>query len=180
MAKEDMRRTCPTCGAKALLVWLDGQWVRLRDAAARVGLAHQAVYSRLRRGVPLKDALRPDWVGNAPRVYTYRGEAHTLPEWARRSGIPYQTLYGAIKRGATLAGVLENPPSRCGVKYELDGVEKTVPQWAEEYGLGETTVRRRMAQGLSLREALTQPVRGRPAPQRPVKTKINPARMKWR
>lgn len=33
------------------------------------------------------------------RVFTFRGETHTVAEWSRISGIPYQTLYQRIYRG---------------------------------------------------------------------------------
>lgn len=103
------------------------------------------------------------------RFIEYKGQRHTVAEWANITGITAETIRGRLNRGWTGEKALtedvgvwrggENPKRNRIV--EIDGVRHSIAEWAKIKGMREDTLQRRLKIGWSVRDALERKVRRR-------------------
>jgi hypothetical protein len=103
------------------------------------------------------------------------GREQTLTQWSKEYGIPVTTLKNRIYRAGMTVETALKAENHKGVKYDgsprkqsprkdnviLDafGKSQTLTQWSQETGLKASTIRRRMAEGMPVKLALTAPRR---------------------
>lgn len=89
--------------------------------------------------------------------FEYRGEIHSITEWARILGINAATLHSRIRKsGMTFAEAAEyvKPECKWAGKFECNGVSKTLTQWSREIGIPRDTIIYRLKRGIPIEEAL--------------------------
>lgn len=127
--------------------------VLLMDLAAAHGVSTKTLQNRLKRGVPLEDAVRPDF-SDREKLVPYMGGLATYRELAALSGIPYRTIYQRMNvSGLTVEQALAMPYEKRG-KIVFDGVEATLKSHCEARGLKYGTIWARLNTGWSLEDAL--------------------------
>ncbi len=90
---------------------------------------------------------------------TYKGETHTLKDWADKLNIPRTTLSARIKTYKWgVEKSFTTPVNLIGFKYQ----GKTIPQWAKLLGISVNTLNNRyFGYGWSVERTINTPVRKR-------------------
>lgn len=96
---------------------------------------------------------------------TINGETKSISEWCEIYNMPHQVVLSRIrcmKWDALKA--LTTPVTHFderGALIEINGMQKSIKAWCEEYGILRTTVYGRMRKGMSAKDAITTPIRGK-------------------
>lgn len=96
---------------------------------------------------------------NSKQVFEYKGEMHTLKEWAELLNIDYNTLYMRLYRyKITFAEAVEfvrvwNPDKIMTIT--ANGETLTVREWAERLGVKPKTIYARIQRGYTPEQAVT-------------------------
>ena len=96
---------------------------------------------------------------------TINGETKPISEWCEIYKMPHQVVLSRIrcmKWDALKA--LTTPVTHFderGTLIDINGTQKTIKAWCEEYGILRTTVYGRMRKGMSAKDAITTPVKGK-------------------
>jgi hypothetical protein len=100
------------------------------------------------------------------RFLTYKGKTKHILDWSMELGVSHALITGRLKRGLTVEQAFELPKNefryggdwqrhrKATVWLEMDGRRQPRSYWAKEYGVSPTTITRRMARGMTLKEAL--------------------------
>jgi len=92
----------------------------------------------------------------------YKGERKTVSEWARTIGIDVSALKGRIYGGWPVEKAIETPSyigNRLhGTAIEYLGQTKSVAAWARQFGVPSLRIRRRLASGMSIHDAIHTPL----------------------
>jgi len=116
---------------------------------------------RLQRGVPFVQALTDPLPIKFNRPIDAFGESKTIMEWSRdpRCEVDVINLRQRLRHGFTLEEALRQECRKEPlVRYEALGESKTLSDWAKDprCQVKDTELRRRIAQGIPLEQALTQ------------------------
>ena len=102
------------------------------------------------------------------RALTVDGTTRPLVEWAAIRGLKPSTIRERLRRGWTAKEALSVPPIPRGRPteryresrrtYECFGVRRSFGEWAAFAGLLPVTLRKRLERGMSLAEAIAEPL----------------------
>ena len=67
-------------------------------------------------------------------ILTYKGETHTISEWAEKLGIKTSSLITRVHLGWSVERIL-GEPIKSEMLLEYHGVKKTIKEWAKEMGV---------------------------------------------
>lgn len=92
--------------------------------------------------------------------YTYKGETHTLSEWADIYKINKDTFYTRWSKGKRGIKLFEPTKSKKENRepIEYNGKTQTARQWSEQYNINYSTLIKRLDSGMDISIALTKPV----------------------
>ena len=129
----------------------DGYARSIKEWSECCNIPESRVRSRLRRGVPLVDALKAGRLPQRDRSpsVAYNGEVHTLREWCKIRKLPFTRVYNRYYKGYSVERVLSKgrlsalgaAPARM---LEKNGRKATVKEWAKKLGLSENTLYQRI------------------------------------
>lgn len=89
---------------------------------------------------------------------TYKGETHTVAEWADIVAIPYFTLMQRINElGWSVEKALETPSRGRFHFIEYNGCKKSIKEWAEELKMPAKVLDNRIYNGMPVEKAFTLP-----------------------
>lgn len=157
---------------KGKLYDVHGEWMTLAEASERYGIIKQTLFMRMQqRGCTLEQAV--DMGRRAPMRYPddrgkkhlINGEMLTARQAAKRLGVSRHTLQERMRvRKCTLQeavdlGFRAPKPHRQAARYPVEGAMLSIPEAAAKYGVKLKTVEGRIRRGLTLQEAVLQPVR---------------------
>lgn len=97
-AKQE-KRTGPKRGRIKIAAF--GKEMTLKEWAAETGIAYQTIRRRMQKGMPPEEALTREVRSGPSHLLTYKGESHTISEWAQLLGCARCTLQmeiGKIER----------------------------------------------------------------------------------
>lgn len=162
------------------LVRYKGEKLTLKELSARTGVARDALYRRLHKGLT-GEALFAPALGSVKPTITLDGVTRTLDEWSEITGVKSDTIAKRIRSGCTPQEALtpgrrksgfaqmhdkrRAPRGRTAKLYEHDGKSMTLRQWSEIIGIPPRTLRLRLSRrDWSIEQALTTPLMtaGRP------------------
>jgi hypothetical protein len=105
----------------------------------------------------------------ARKKLTANGMTLTVGEWARETGIKRETISGRLNKGWSTDQCLgfapaPEPPHQgiehpCAKPQTAFGVTDTIDGHARRHGIGQATLRMRLKRGMSLEQALKEPIR---------------------
>lgn len=95
------------------------------------------------------------------RLVSIDGETKTVQQWSDISGVHAKTISCRLQQGVSpkdaVFGTLHGQQFGKGMRIAVDGVVKSVREWAKEIGLCPETIRQRIKDGWSDKEAVTIP-----------------------
>lgn len=100
-----------------------------------------------------------------PRLVTAWGETRTCGQWSkdRRCTVRRQVIYQRVRKGWTAEDAISLPlrTRNASTRYTVFGETKTLREWAQDRRchVSLSTIRRRLAEGLNFKHALTAPGR---------------------
>lgn len=139
-----------------VFVEYNGEKITVSQLARKLDLPPNTLGMRLRRGIPVLDAIGPLI---SHRKYEYDGLSMNLHQWARRAGIGYIMLRRRIAAGMTIEEATTKPKREEPKLLTMDGVSLTMTDWARRKGMSPGTLRSRLLSGQDLRTALDTPSR---------------------
>jgi hypothetical protein len=106
-------------------------------------------------------ATRTEQANNtrANHIITFRGETHSVAEWARIVGLPGDALKRRLLLGWSEERSLTLPLNDNRPLVEYRGERRSESEWARLLGLKQQTVNYRLRMGWSVERALTTPTR---------------------
>jgi hypothetical protein len=149
-----------------------GETLTLREWADdhRCSVSHGALRQRIKRGMPLAEAIvlprQPSGREMTRQRWTAFGETLTLREWAAdpRCSVCCEALRQRIKRGMPLAEAIVLPRQPSGRKmtrqrWTAFGETLTLREWAADprCSVSHETIRQRIKRGMPLAEAIVLP-----------------------
>jgi hypothetical protein len=75
-----------------------GQSLRLREWAEQLGVTDAVLRYRLKSGMAYEVVFSPETPKPEGVALTFKGETHSIAEWARRTGLPRMTLFNRLRR----------------------------------------------------------------------------------
>lgn len=97
-------------------------------------------------GSPEKNTDRKDaYNKRRSRQFEWKGEVHTVKEWAQIYKVPERTMFGRLKKYNSPEHVDNAFIKPVGKIWEWNGEKHTAVEWAKITGLAERTVRRNLA-----------------------------------
>jgi len=112
-----------------------------------------------RRGVPRPRRHNHGGGGGGSEAtkHTFAGETLTVAEWSARLGIPERTIRGRAKAGTALDSRAPGSPGGPVARLITIGTESlTLKDWLARAGIHQSAYYRRVARGMSSREALRE------------------------
>ena len=140
----------------------DGRVMTASEASRLPGMpGFWAVRNRLAQGFSL-ELPQPQRLYRTSRWINWQGETLPLPQWARRLGLRPQVLANRLRR-MTLDAAMTPQVMREHRAIEWQGERLPLKVWASRLKLSTRTLRRRIASGMPLEQAMT------PEPLKPIR-----------
>lgn len=165
MRMKDQRRE--TRGRKPKLYRYKRRWLSLSELAELSGLPASTIRDRMKSGKTPEEAVSRDTFEQEAMVVSYRGQEHTLEEWAKidwvkRRKITKSKLYARLyqdpvwtKEEAFGDALRERPGAKKITVETPDGpVEKTMTAWSKHTGIPLATISMRRSRGWTDAQAL--------------------------
>lgn len=159
-------------GAKGILIcplWQTSFLAFYREIGPRPSLTHSVDRidnlrgyepGNVRWATPFQQAQN----SSLARPIMYQGRTMTAAEWARELGIGYQTIIARLNRHLAPEQVLSTkllyPPAQ---RLEHGGLSLTILEWAQRIGVSKSILKKRLAAGIPLHRALSNPMPPRAA-----------------
>jgi hypothetical protein len=159
--KEQRRNTRGNC-------YLDygGEHLCLSAWAEKLGLDHQVLRYRVRKGWPAWRVIETPVKTTAERLIAYRGQQLRIIEWAKKLGMKYETLYGRLQNGWSVKRAFETPVGEVRIARSHDnrfirheGQYLSEVEWAKTLGMKVSTFQSRIDSGWSMTHIISTPVR---------------------
>ena len=113
-----------------------------------------------------KKRIHEEYISLAKSRYELNGETKTLQEWCEQYNIAFSTVKSRISSNWTIEEAIITPPSTPGQKikkpnqtYEYSGISLSLEKWAAISGWQVRSLRLRIQQGMSIKDAITTPVK---------------------
>ena len=135
------------------LIEYNGETHSMHEWARITGIKYETIYSRIKKGWPIGQALGYDIKG---RMLEYNGEAHYAAEWARITGINKATISLRLKNDWPINEVLgfKEHYSRNKRHITYNGEIHNICEWARITGIHFHTIWARLKNGWPIGQAL--------------------------
>lgn len=145
-----------------LRITINGETRSATQWANKTGIHPNSVYARIRRGQKPEDAVTNPV--SESTLLEYRGELLTFRQISDKYGVSEITVRRRVKSGMPIDLAIETPSAsnhsgRPIKLFEHNGESLSIKDWAKKTSINPITLRRRMQEGLSLKEAIEKPVR---------------------
>lgn len=144
-------------------VTYQGRTLCIMDWSRETGLEWVVIFSRLKRGWTVKDALTTRTADGHKRrrmILTCRGQTRDSVEWSKLSGVATGTILYRIRTGWDVEDAIFTKPGEEGVyRITFNGESLSLSEWSRKTGIPMIRISQRIAAGWDARRVLTTPVR---------------------
>lgn len=147
-------------GVHDTIITLNGESGTFNDWSAKLGIKAGTLRMRLYRGHSPDVILNPkvEDSGFDPVYITYRGETHTISDWARKTGLDAGLIAGRYHDGWALDDVFsKDVGDRDLQRLTAKGETHTIAEWSEKTGLPTSVIRGRLRSHWSPESAVSEP-----------------------